>query len=168
MAHAVRGLLFLSVYSGGFSAVCLICYFNAPVRCFNVWGYTYTAAVQLALFPLFIALWRGVVHCAAALSSAPWIAACAASLPPSMFPWCLVGGCTLLRRCGLGWIRRPLLRAWRSAKVAGKVAGKVVKVAKVAGIVVRLRAKVAGIVAVKVAAKVAGGCAKVARFAPKS
>ena len=67
----------------------------------------------------------------------------------------------MLRRGGLGWIRRPLLRAWRSAKVAGKVA---VKVAKVAGIVVRLRAKVAG----KVAAKVAGVCAKVARFTPKS
>lgn len=50
-----------------------------------------------------------------------------------------------------------LRRAWLSAKVAGKVV-------KVDGIVARLRAKVAGIVAVKVA----GVCAKVARFTPKS
>lgn len=82
---------------------------------------------------------------------------CAASLPPSMFPCGLVGGCTLLRRCGLGGLRRLLLRAWPSAKVAGKVA-------KVAGIVAPLCAKVAG----KVAVKVAGVCAKVARFTPKS
>ena len=39
MAHAVRGLLLLSVYSGGFSAVGPICHFNASVRRFNVWGY---------------------------------------------------------------------------------------------------------------------------------
>lgn len=57
----------------------------------------------------------------------------------------------------VGGLRRLLRRAWRSAKVAGKVSGKV---AKVAGIVVRLRAKVAGIVAVKVAS----ACAKVARL----
>lgn len=92
-----------------------------------------------------------------ALSSAPWLSACAASLPPSSFPCGLVGGCPLLRRCGLGGLRRLLRRAWRSAKVAGKVSGKV---AKVAGIVVRLRAKVAG----KVAAKVASACAKVAHL----
>lgn len=72
-----------------------------------------------------------------ALSSAPWLAACAASFPPFSFPCGLVGGRPLLRRCGLGGLRRLLLRAWRSGKVAG--------------IVVRLRAKVAGIVAVKVA-----------------
>lgn len=90
-----------------------------------------------------------------ALSPAPWLAACAASLPPFSFPCGLVGGFALLRRCGLGGHRRLLRRAWRSAKVAGKVSGKV---AKVAGIVVRLRAKVAA----KVAVKVASACAKVA------
>ena len=37
-----------------------------------------------------------------ALSSAPWLSACAASLPPSSFPCGLVGGFALLRRCGLG------------------------------------------------------------------
>lgn len=73
-----------------------------------------------------------------ALPSAPWLAACAASFPPFSFPCGLVGGCTLLRRL--------LLRAWPSAKVAGKVSGKV--------------AKVAGIVAVKVAS----ACAKVAHL----
>lgn len=67
---------------------------------------------------------------------------CAASLPPSLFPCGLVGGCPLLRRCGLGGLRWLLRRAWRSAKVAGKVA------------------KVAGIVAVKVAS----ACAKVAHL----
>ena len=63
----------------------------------------------------------------------------------------------MIRRCGLWGLRGLLRRAWRSAKVAGKVA-------KVAGIVVPLCAKVAG----KVAVKVAGVCAKVARFTPKS
>lgn len=94
-----------------------------------------------------------------ALSHAPRLAACAASLPPSLFPCGLVGVCPLLRRCGLGGLRRLLRRAWRSAKVAGKVSGKV---AKVAGIVVRLRSKVAG----KVAVKVASACAKVAHLPP--
>ena len=51
--------------------------------------------------------------------------------------------------------------AYLSCKVAIRSAGKV---SKVAGIVVTLCAKVAGIVAVKVAS----ACAKVARFAPKS
>ena len=92
-----------------------------------------------------------------ALSPAPWLTACAASLPPSLFPCVLVGGCAMLRREGLGGLRRLLRRAWRSAKVAGKVSGKV---AKVAAIVVRLRAKVAG----KVAVKVASSCAKVAHL----
>lgn len=73
-----------------------------------------------------------------------------ASLPPSLFLCGLVGGCPMLRRGGLGGIRRLLLRAWRSAKVAGKV--------------VPLCVKVAG----KVAVKVASACAKVARFTPKS
>lgn len=77
-----------------------------------------------------------------ALYPAPWLAACAASLPPSLFSCGLVGGRPLLRRGGLGGLRRLLLRAWRSAKAAGKVA------------------KVAGIVAVKVAS----ACAKVAHL----
>ena len=63
MAHAVRGFSLLLVYSGGFFAVCLICHFNAPARRFNVLGYPYTAAVPLVLWPLFMALWRGVVLC---------------------------------------------------------------------------------------------------------
>lgn len=87
-----------------------------------------------------------------ALYPAPWLTACSASLPPPLYPCYLVGG-GLLRRCGLGGLRWLLRRAWRSAKAAGKVA-------KVAGIVVRLRAKVAG----KVAAKVASACAKVAHL----
>lgn len=73
-------------------------------------------------------------------------------------PVTLSGG-GLLRRCGLGGLRWLLRRAWLSAKVAGKVSGKV---AKVAGIVVRLRSKVAG----KVAVKVASACAKVAHLPP--
>lgn len=77
-----------------------------------------------------------------ALSSAPWLAACAASFPPFSFPCGLVGGRPLLRRCGLGGLRRLLLRAWPSAKVAGKVA------------------KVAG----KVAVKVVSACAKAAHL----
>lgn len=147
MAHAVRGLLLLSVYSGGFSAVCLICYFNAPVKRFNVWRYS---SIPPQTRPFCVrCLWPYGV----ALSPAPWLSACAANLPPSLFPCGLVGGCPLLRRGGLGGLRRLLRRAWRSAKVPGKVA-------KVAGIVVLLRAKVAG----KVAVKVASACAKVAHL----
>lgn len=151
MAHAVRGLLFPSVYSGGFSAVCPIRRFNAPVRRFNAWGYPYIPP------PSRLSCGRCLWPYGVALSSAPWLTACAASLPPSLFPWGFVGGCTLLRRCGLGGLRWLLRRAWRSAKVSGKVSGKV---AKVAGIVVPLCAKVAG--------KVASACAKVAHFTPKS
>nr|DAL45674.1 MAG TPA_asm: hypothetical protein [Caudoviricetes sp.] len=66
MAHAVRGFPLLLVYSGGFSAVCPICHFNAYVRRFNVWGYPYTSAALLALWPLFMALWRVVVPCSVA------------------------------------------------------------------------------------------------------
>ena len=156
MAHAVRGLLLLSVYSGGFSAVCLICYFNAPVWRFNVWGYTYTAAATLALCALFMTLWRGVFPCSVYCLLCGALPACRRPCSPVAS-----GGCTLLRRCGLVGLRWLIRRAWRSAKVAGKVAGKV---AKVAGIVAPLCAKVAG----KVAVKVASACAKVARFAPKS
>lgn len=77
--------------------------------------------------------------------------ACPHRAPP-LCPCYLVGG-GLLRRGGLGGLRWLLRRAWRSAKVPGKVA-------KVAGIVVLLRAKVAG----KVAVKVASACAKVAHL----
>lgn len=91
--------------------------------------------------------------CGVSLSPAPWLAACAASLPPFSFTCGFVGGCPLLRRCSLGGLRWLLRRAWRSAKVSGKVA-------KVAGKVVPLRAKVAG----KVAVKVASACAKIAHL----
>lgn len=149
MAHAVRGFSLLLVYSGGFSAVCLICHFNAPVRRFNVWGYpSIPPKPRLFCGPC---LWPYGV----ALYPAPWLAACAASLPPSLFSCFLVGGCPLLRRGGLGGrdLRRLFRRSWLSAKVSGKVA-------KVAGIVAPLCAKVAG--------KVASACAKVAHFTPKS
>lgn len=66
MAHAVRGFSLLSVYSGGFSAIRHICHFNTTVRRFNVWRYPYTAVAPLALCPLFMALWRGVVPCSVA------------------------------------------------------------------------------------------------------
>lgn len=154
MAHAVRGFSLLLVYSGGFSAVCPICHFNVSVRRFNVWGYSLlyrrrpACSVALACGPM---AWRCLM-----LRGVP-LSRCAARLPPFSFTCCLVGGCAVLRRCGLGGLRRLLLRAWRSAKVAGKVA-------KAAGIVVPLCAKVAG----KVAVKVASTCAKVAHFAPKS
>lgn len=178
MAHAVRGFSLLSVYSGGFSAVCPICHFNASVRNFNVLGYPYAATAPLALWPLFMALWRGVVHCSVAYRLRCQLAAvliplcpCRRLCPklirglrpfiPIKVDMCIHIVPSLLRRCGLGGLRRLLRRAWPSAKVAGKVAGKV---AKVAGIVVLLRAKVAG----KVAAKVASACGKVAHFTPKS
>lgn len=147
MAHAVRGFSLLLVYSGGFFAVCLICHFNAPARRFNVCGYPLIPQpVRWFCGPC---LWPYGV----ALSSAPWLAACAASLPPALSSCGFVGGCALLRRGGLGGLRRLLRLAWRSAKVSGKVA-------KVAGIVVPLCAKVAG----KVAVKVASACAKVAHL----
>lgn len=150
MAHTVRGFSLLLVYSGGFSAVCLICHFNAPVRRFNVLGYPYTAAALLSLWPLFMALWRGVVSCSAACRLRCQLAAVLVPLWPCRWP----STAPAVSARGLRWLLR---RAWRSAKVVGKFSGKV---AKVAGIVVRLRAKVAG--------KVASTCAKVARFTPKS
>nr|DAH85666.1 MAG TPA: hypothetical protein [Caudoviricetes sp.] len=119
-------------------------------------GYPYTAAFLLVLWPLFMALWCGVVLCSVACRFRGALPDCRRPCSPVALP-----GGGLLRWCGLGGLRWMLRRAWRSAKVADKVSGKV---AKVAGIVVRLRAKVAGIVAVKVA----GVCAKVARFTPKS
>lgn len=81
-----------------------------------------------------------------ALSSAPWLAA-------ALVPLLLCRGAACSGGADSGGLRWMLRRAWRSAKVAGKVA-------KVAGMVVRLRAKVAGIVAVKVAST----CAKVAHL----
>lgn len=149
----------------GLFVICLICHFNAPVRRFNSGRCAYIAAAPRALCALFMALWRGI-------APPPRISAlrCAASLPPSCAapsPW--RGGWSLWSWCRLVWavgVVPPcwpglLVGAWRSAKVAGKASGKV---AKVAGIVVRLRAKVAG----KVAVKVASVCAKVAHFTPKS
>ena len=139
MAHAVRGFPLPLVYSGGFSAVCLICHFNAAVRRFNVWGYPYTATVLLAPWPLFMALWRGVVLCSVACRLRCQLAAVLVLLLPCRWP-------STAPAVSAWGLRRLLRRAWLSVKVAGKVA------------------KVAGIVAVKVA----GVCAKVAHFTPKS
>ena len=86
MAHAVRGFPLLLVYSGGFSAVCPICHFNAPVRRFNVWHYPYTAAIPLALWPLFMASWRGVVPCSAACRLRYQLAAVLVPLWPCRWP----------------------------------------------------------------------------------
>ena len=138
MAHAVRGFPLPMVYSGGFSAICPICHFNAPVRRFNVRGYPYASAVPLALWPLSMALWRGVVPCAAACRLRYQLAAVLVHLLP-----CGGRPAPVVSAGGLRWLLR---RAWLSAKVAG--------------IVVPLCAKVAG--------KVASPCAKVARFTPKS
>lgn len=113
-------------------------------------GYPYTAAALLALWPLFTALWRGVIPCSVACRFRCQLAAALVPLWP----------CRRLSHAPAGrsrGLRRLLRRAWPSAKVAGEVA-------KVAGIVVRLRAKVAA----KVAVKVASACAKVAHFTPKS
>lgn len=91
MAHAVRGFLLLSVYSGGFSAICFICHFNAPVRRFNSGRYPILPLLCVRCTPCLRPL--GV-----ALSPAPWLAACAASLPPPLRPcglidgWPLIGG----------------------------------------------------------------------------
>ena len=82
MAHAVRGFPLLLVYSGGFSAICPICHFNASVRRFNVWGYPYTAAVLLVLWSLFMALWRGVVPCSVACRLYGVLPACRRSRSP--------------------------------------------------------------------------------------
>ena len=144
MAHAVRGLLLLSVYSGGFSSVCPIFHFNASVRRFNVWCYPYTAAVPLVLWPLFMALWCGVVPCAEACRLRGALPACRRPRSPVALSAAVpCSGGALSVAWGLRW---PLRRAWLSAKVAG--------------IVVPLCAKVAG--------KVASACAKVAHFALKS
>lgn len=101
----------------------------------------YTAAVPLVLYPLFVALWRGVVSCSAACRLRCQLAAVLVHLLP-----CGGRPAPVVAARGIRWLLR---RAWRSAKVSGKVA-------KVAGIVVRLRAKVA--------VKVASACAKVAHL----
>lgn len=155
MAHAVRGFPLLLVYSGGFSAVCPVCHFNACVRRFNVWRYPYTVASPLVMWRLFMALWRGVVPCSVACLLR-------GALPAFRRPCSPVGLSAAVPCSGsalsAAWsLRRPLRRAWLSSKVAGKVSGKV---AKVAGIVGPLCGKVAG--------KVASVFAKVAHFTPKS
>lgn len=149
----------------GLFVICLICHFNAPVRRFS----SGRCGLHCCRPACAVRLVYGLV---AWHRPPPRISAlrCAASLPPSCAapsPW--RGGWSLWSWCRLVWavgVVPPcwpglLVGAWRSAKVAGKVSGKV---AKVAGIVVRLRAKVAG----KVAVKVASTCAKVAHFTPKS
>lgn len=136
MAHAVRGFSLLSVYSGGFSAICFICHFNASVGRFNVWSYPYTAAVPLVLWPLFMALWRGVVPCSVACRLRGALPTCRRPRSPVALSAAVpCSGGALSVACGLRWLLR---RAWLSAKVAGKVA--------------------------KVAVKVASACAKVAHF----
>lgn len=147
MAHAVRGFPLLSVYSGGFSAVCPICHFNASVRRFNVWGYPLYRRRPARSVPVVYGLmaWRCPL-----LRGFP-LALPACRRPRS--PVALSAAVPCSGGVGRG-LRRLLRRAWLSAKVAGKVSGKV------AGKVVRLRAKVAG----KVAAKVASACAKVAHL----
>lgn len=82
MAHAVRGFPLLLVYSGGFFAAYPISHFNAAVRRFNVWRYPYTAAAPLVLWPLFMALWRGVVPCSVACRLRCQLAAVLAPLWP--------------------------------------------------------------------------------------
>lgn len=162
MAYAVRGLLLLSVYSGGFSAIYHIRHFNAPVKRFNVWRYPYTAAVPLVLRPSFITLWRGVAPCSVACRLRCQLAAVLIPLCPcrrlcpklirGLRPFILIK-VDMCIHIVPSLLRRLLRRAWRSAKISGKVA-------KVAGKVVPFCAKVA--------VKVASACAKVARFTPKS
>ena len=125
MAHAVRGFPLLLVYSGGFSAICHICHFNAPARRFNVLRYLYTATVLLAPWPLFMALWRGVVLCSVACRLRCQLAAVLVLLLPCRWP-------STAPAVSAWGLRRLLRRAWLSTKVAGivvplcaKVAGKV-------------------------------------------
>lgn len=103
----------------------------------------YTAVAPLVLWPLFMALWRGVVPRSVACRLRCQLAAVLVLLLP----------CRRLSPAPAGrsrGLRRLHRRAWLSAKVAG--------------IVVPLCAKVAG----KVAVKVASACAKVAHFTQKS
>lgn len=104
MAHAVRGFPLLLVYSGGFSAIWLICHFNAPVRRFNVWCYPLYRRIPACP----VALVYGLVARRCPLLRGVPLARCAASLPPSSFPRGLVGGCTLLRWCAFGGLWPPV------------------------------------------------------------
>lgn len=96
MAHAVRGLLLLPVYSGGFSAMCPICYFNAPTRRFNAW--------RLSLYRLRPArpvagVYGLMAWCFHLLRGLPR-SRCAARLPPP-----------LVRRCFAGWRPAQVVRS---------------------------------------------------------
>ena len=108
-------------------------------------GLSLTAVAPRVLWPLFVCLWRVVVPCSVARRLRYQLAAVLVHLLPC--------GGRPAPVVSAGGLRRLLRRAWLSAKVSGKVA-------KAAGIVVRLRAKVAG----KVAVKVASACAKVAHL----
>lgn len=125
MAHAVRGLLLLSVYSGGFSSVCLICHFNAPVGRFNICGYPYTAVSPLALCPLFMALWRGVVLCSVAYRLRCQLAAVLVPLWPcrwlspapavrSRWPPAAASPCVALRQSRRKSLRESRESRWHS------------------------------------------------------
>lgn len=119
MAHAVRGFPLLLVYSGGFSAICPICRFNASVRRFNVWCYLYTAVAPRVLWPLFVSLWRVVVPCSVARRLRCQLAAVLVHL------WL----CRRLPPAPAVRSRWLLRRAWRSGKVAGIVVPLCAKVA---------------------------------------
>ena len=153
MAHAVRGFPLPLVYSGGFPAICSIYHFNTSVRRFNVWRYPYTDAVPRSLYPLFVAIWRGVVPCSVACRLYGVLPACRRSRSPVALsvagPFSVARSWWLVVWAPPCWPGIPVV-AYLSAKVATRVAGKV--------------AKVAGIVAVKVASV----CAIVAQFTPKS
>lgn len=138
--------------------------FTACVRRFNVWRYSYTAAAPLALWPLFMALWCGVVPCAVACRLRGALPACRRPCVPVALSMAVPDRWRSLCGYRFGSLHagRPgAAMACLVAKVATRVAGKV---AKVAGIVVRFCAKVATKVA-SVCGKVA---TKVARFTPKS
>lgn len=78
----------------------------------------YTAAVLLVLWPLFMALWRGVVPCSVAYRLRCQLAAVLVPLWPCRW----LSPAPAVSAWGL---RRLLRRAWRSGKVAGIVAVKV-------------------------------------------
>lgn len=125
MAHAVRGFPLLSVYSGGFSAICPICHLTASVRRFNVWGCPYTAAVLLALWPLFMALLCGVVPCSVACRLRCQLAAvlvhmwlcrrlCPAPAGRSRWPPVAASPCVALRQSRRKSLRESRESRWHS------------------------------------------------------
>ena len=87
MAHAVRGFSLLLVYSGGFSAVCLICHFNATVRRFNVWGSLYrrSPACSVGLVCGLVA-WRCPLRCGLPLALPACRRPCAPAALPAAAP----------------------------------------------------------------------------------